>query len=245
MLVSIGHVEGIFRYPVKSMAGQALETAQLGRHGIGGDRRLALRRRDDRHSGFPWLTAGKLADLLLYAPHVPDGEELPAHVRTPGGNELPVFGDELAGEVTRRLGAPVEMQLQKHGIFDDAALSVITTATVDELGRLSGQPADARRFRPNLLVRRHDSVAFAEDEWVGGVISFGEGSTAPAVAVTSNDVRCSMVNLDPDTALSAPEVLKAVVRANGNNAGVYGAVLREGRITVGQRLFFRAVLDES
>ncbi len=67
MLIEIGHVEAIFRYPVKSMGGERLEVANLGWHGLDGDRRLAFRRMDDR-SGFPWLTASKLPDLLLFAP---------------------------------------------------------------------------------------------------------------------------------------------------------------------------------
>jgi hypothetical protein len=82
------------------------------------------------------------------------------------------------------------------------------------------------------------SVPFQEDEWLGGALSFGEGDDAPAVAVTTHDVRCSMVNLDPDSAAPSPEVLKAVVRANRNNAGVYGTVTRIGRVAVGQTIFF-------
>ena len=71
---------------------------------------------------------------------------------------------------------------------------------------------------------------------MGGVLTFGEGHDAPAITVTMRDVRCSMVNLDPDTAASAPEMLKAVVRANQNNAGIYGTVTRIGRLTVGQTI---------
>ena len=50
MLVEIGHVEAIFRYPVKSMGGERLEEANLGWYGLDGDRRLAFRRMDDRRS---------------------------------------------------------------------------------------------------------------------------------------------------------------------------------------------------
>src|SRR6185295_15645514 len=85
MPVEIGHVEAIFRYPVKSMRGERLEVAKLGWHGLEGDRRLAFRRMDDR-GGFPWLTAVKLPDLVLFAPHRRDDdtqEDLPTHVRTP------------------------------------------------------------------------------------------------------------------------------------------------------------------
>ena len=96
-----------------------------------------------------------------------------------------------------------------------------------------------RRFRPNVVVRLLRSVPFQEDEWLGGVLSFGEGDGAPAIAVTTRDVRCSMVNLDPDSANPAPEVLKAVVRAHQNTAGIYGVVTRTGRLAVGQRIWLR------
>jgi uncharacterized protein YcbX len=242
MLTKVGHVEAIFRYPVKSMAGERLDQAELGWHGLEGDRRLAFRRMDDC-SGFPWLTAGKLPDLVLFAPQRRENEtqaDLPTHIRTPDGEEMCVFGEELAAEIGRRYGAPVEIMHLKHGIFDDASVSVIASDTVCEIARLSGQCPDVRRFRPNVVVRLLRSVPFQEDEWVGGVLSFGEGDDAPAIAVTMRDARCAMVNLDPDSASPTPAVLKAVVRANTNNAGVYGTVTRIGRLAVGQSIFFCA-----
>jgi uncharacterized protein YcbX len=242
MPIEIGHVEAIFRYPVKSMGGERVEVANLGWHGLDGDRRLAFRRIDDRGE-FPWLTASKLPDLLLFFPHRREGDaqvDLPTHVRTPDGEEIPVFGEALAAEVGRRYGAPVQMMQLKHGIFDEASISVIASDTVREIGRLAGRSPDVRRFRPNIVVRTWRSVPFQEDEWLGGVLSFGEGDDAPAIAVTMRDVRCSILNLDPDSAGSAPEVLKAVVRANQNNAGIYGAVTRTGRVAVGQIIFLQA-----
>ena len=236
MPVKIGRVEAIFRYPVKSMAGERLDVAGLGWHGVEGDRRLAFRRVEDR-SGMPWLTAGRFPNLVLYSPCCrQDGApgELPTHVRTPDGDELPIFGDDLAAEVERRCGAPVQMMQLRHGIFDEASISVIALDTVREIERLAGVRPDVRRFRPNILIRPLRSAAFQEDEWLGGVLSFGDGDDAPAVAITMRDVRCSMLNLDPDSAKPAPEMLKAVVRANQNNAGLYGTVTRIGRLAVGQ-----------
>lgn len=241
MLIEIGHVEAIFRYPVKSMRGERLDAANMAWHGLDGDRRLAFRRINDR-SDFPWLTASTLPELLLFAPRrCGDGAhaDIPTHVRTPDGEEMAVFGEDLAADVERRYGAPVQMMQMKHGIFDDACISVIATDTVCEIARLAGQSADVRRFRPNIVVRSHRPVPFQEDAWVGGVLLFGEGDDAPAVTVTMRDVRCSMVNLDPDLASSAPEVLKAVVRANQNNAGIYGTVTRTGRLAVGQTILLR------
>ena len=194
MLIEIGDVEAIFRHPVKSMAGERLENANLGWYGLDGDRRLAFRRTHDS-SGMPWLTAGKLPDLLLFAPQRrEDGvdRDFPTHVRTPDGQEMPVFGEDLANEVGRGYGAPVQMMQLRHGIFDEACISVIASDTVREIGRLVGWSLNVRQFRPNVVVRLLRSAPFQEDEWVGGVLSFGEGDDAPAIAVTMRDERCSM-----------------------------------------------------
>lgn len=238
MPISIGRIEAIFRYPVKSMRGEPLNSATLGWHGLDGDRRLAFRRTDER-AEVPWLTASKLPDIVLFAPQRREEgneEALPTHVVTPEGEVMPVFGDTLAAEVGRRYGARVEMMQWNHGIFDDASISVITTDTVSEIGRLAEMTVDIRRFRPNIVVRSTRAVPFEEDEWLGGVLTFGDSDDAPAVAVTRRDVRCAVVNYDPEGGSPAPEVLKAVVRANQNHAGIYGAVTRIGRLVVGQTI---------
>jgi uncharacterized protein YcbX len=243
MTVTIGHIEALFRYPVKSMAGEPLETATLGWHGIEGDRRLALQRVDDR-GGMPFLTASRLPELLLYVPLGGNAEGVPSHIRTPDGAVLSVFSEELAADIGRRYGRAVQMMQFKNGIFDDASLSVIATETMCEIGRLAGLSLDVRRFRPNVVVRLSRPSAFQEDEWLGGTLSFGEGEDAAgAVSVTMRDLRCAMVNLDPDTACPAPEVMKAIVRVNQNNAGVYGTVTRIGRLEVGQTVFFHAASE--
>lgn len=247
MPVEIGRVEAIFRYPVKSMAGEGLKTARLGWYGLEGDRRLAFRRIDD-HSGFPWLTASKLPDLLRFAPRRREGDtgdDIPTHVRTPDGIELPVFGEELAKEVGRRYGAPVEMIQLRHGIFDEASISVITLDTVAEIGRLAQCGSDVRRFRANVVVRALRSAPFQEDEWVGSVLAFGSSGDSPAVAVTMRDERCSMLSLDPDSGKAMPAVLKAVVRSHQNTAGIYAAVTRTGEIAVGQPVLLHTVASTS
>jgi len=240
MLIELGEIEALFRYPVKSMGGERLEGAELGWHGIQGDRRLAFRRTDDR-GGFPWLSAGRLPELVCFSPlrrGAGGDEQLPTHVRTPEGAELELFGSELAADVERRHGSPVEMTHLKHGTFDEASLSVISSTTIREISRLAGRAPDVRRFRPNVVIRSLAAISFEEDRWVGGILSFGEGADAPAISVTLRDVRCSMVNLDPDSAASAPEMMKTIVRLNQNNAGVYGTVVRGGRLVAGQKVLF-------
>lgn len=86
-MMEIGRVREIVRYPVKSMAGTATESAVLGWHGLAGDRRFAFRRLGV-DNGFPWLSASRLAELVLYHPVGLDestGEPLPTQIRTPDG----------------------------------------------------------------------------------------------------------------------------------------------------------------
>lgn len=179
------------------MGGERLQVADLGWHGLDGDRRLAFRRLDDR-SGFPWLSASRLPELIRFAPHPRGGAaagDLPTHVRTPEGEELPVFSRELAAEV-------------------------------------------GRRFRPNILIASSRAVPFEEDDWVGGVLTFGDAAEAAALWVTHRDERCSMVNYDPESSRSAAEVLMVIARSRDNKAGVYGAVTRQGRLAAGRPVFF-------
>jgi uncharacterized protein YcbX len=246
MRIKVGEIEALFRYPVKSMAGESVVEAELGWHGLMGDRRLSFRRLGEL-GGFPWLTASRLPELLLFAPlrRGPDVvEDIPTHVRTPEGRELELSGPELAAEISRRFGAPVELVYLNRGIFDEASISLVTAATLEESGRMTSMPADVRRYRPNLLVRTFSGLPFEEDRWVEGLLTFGEGPGAPALFVTHRDERCSMVNFDPDTAQATPEVLRVIARQRDNRLGVYASVVRRGRLSVGQPVFFAPTRTE-
>jgi len=237
MIKLIGQVRELVRYPIKSMAGTSTESAFLGWHGLNGDRRFAFRRVGDQ-SSFPWLSASRLPELLLYKPSGLDestGEPLPTHVRTPSGVEVELRSKALENEITERLRAPVELMQLKHGIFDDASVSVINQLTIDTICREASVKIDARRFRANILLEAHDVEPFEEDTWVGGRLVFGKSESGPAVSVTGRDVRCMMISLDPDSAKQEEgRVLKAAVQLNANNAGVYGTVVQTGMVHVGQ-----------
>jgi uncharacterized protein YcbX len=236
MMKIVGHVSELVRYPIKSMAGVRTDSAFLGWHGLDGDRRFAFRRIGDA-SGFPWLSASRLPELLLYHPFGLDentGEPLPTHVRTPSGVHVELRSTALESEIAERCGTPVELMQLKHGIFDDASVSVISRTTTDAICCEAGVETDARRFRGNILLDTLDVTPFSEDGWVGGRLVFGENESGPAVSVTARDVRCVMINLDPDTSKQDPRLLKVAVRLNANNAGVYGTVVQTGTISVGQ-----------
>jgi uncharacterized protein YcbX len=233
--MEVGRISCIFRYPVKSMAGESLDIARLGWHGIEGDRRFAFRRLTDK-SNFPWLTASKLPELILYKPFGLDSnnELLPTHVRAPDGHEYELQSNELREEISSRYGSDVELMNLKSGIFDEASISVITSSSVRCIERESGREIDLRRFRPNVVIESDSAEPFEEDRWVGQTLVFGEGDDCAAVKVYMKDERCRMVNLDPDTAERDVQVMRTVARLNKNYAGGYGTVVRAGELHVGQ-----------
>jgi uncharacterized protein YcbX len=236
-MIHLGHVHELARYPVKSMGGVATNSAFLGWHGLQGDRRFAFRRLND-NSGFPWLSASRLPELLLYQPlGLDESAEAPTHVRTPEGLELAIGSAELQNSVAKRFGSPLELMKLKHGIFDEASVSVINLATIAAIGREAEQDPGTRRFRANIVIATESTEPFLEDRWIGGSLVLGSFETGPIVNLTMRDLRCVMINLDPDTAQQDPRIMKAAVRLNDNNAGAYGTVARTGQLSVGQSVW--------
>ena len=238
MSQEIGQIKAIFRYPVKSMAGFPLDRVDLGWHGLNGDRRFAFRRLADQ-GGFPWLSASRLPQLLLYRPigEAETDKDLPTHVRTPDGAELELFSDELQNEISQRHGSRVQLMQLKHGMFDEAPVSIINLATIRGVEREAGRPLDILRFRPNILIQSQDVEPFSEDQWVGKTLRFGSEGDGPAVSITLRDLRCVMINLDPETAEADSRVMKAAIHLNANYAGVYATVINTGELQIGQKVY--------
>lgn len=236
--IAVGRVREIMRYPVKSMAGVPVDSAELGWHGLAGDRRFAIRR-VEADNGFPWLSASRLPEMLLYQPfglEPGSAEPLSTHVRAPDGSEFELGRPDLDAHFSELAGEPVELMRLKHGVFDEAAVSVIDAATIARIGREAGLALDPRRFRANVLLETESGVAFGEDEWVGSTLAFGNREPRAAVTVTLRDLRCSMIDFDPDTAERSRNVMKTAVRLNENFAGVYATAVRAGTIRVGDRV---------
>ena len=217
----------LWRYPVKSMAGEALDESELSWHGLVGDRRWAFIRPGLERSGFPWLTMRERPAMAHYRPrfaepHQPD--KSPTIVRTPGG-DLDVADPALAAE----LGGGVRVIKQDRGVFDTFPLSLITTQTIAALGARVGAELAVERFRPNLLVEADGGAGFPEDDWVGAVLCIGGAE----VRIDKRDQRCVMVNIDPTTTERDPSILKAIAAERAACLGVYGSTVRPGRIAIG------------
>jgi uncharacterized protein YcbX len=226
--VIVGTVEELWRYPVKSMAGERLQEAEISWHGLAGDRRWAFVRDGLERSHFPWLTIRERPEMAHFVPSLTDPAQpdaCSALVRTPEGEEIDVADPALL----ERLGGGVRVMKQNRGIPDIAPLSLMTTATIAGIGALVDRTLDVRRFRPNLLVRPAGEEPFPEDGWVGATLRIGEAR----MRVDQRDRRCVMINVDPDTAERDARVLRAAAQQRESCLGVYGTTVTPGRIAVG------------
>jgi uncharacterized protein YcbX len=227
----VGRIVGLWRYPVKSMAAEALETVEVSWHGLEGDRRWAFVRPEMERSGFPWLTIREQPDMWQYRPSFVDPERPDASrttVATPAGAELDVIDDALAAE----LGDGVRVIKQNRGVFDTAPLSLISTRSVASIDALVAPALDALRFRPNLLVEPIGGVDFPEDTWVSRVLTIG----GLAMRVDERDQRCVMINVDPVSRTRDASVLRTVAAQREACLGVYGSIVTPGRVSLGDRV---------
>lgn len=225
---NVGRVVGLWRYPVKSMAGEALAAADVSWHGLAGDRRWAFVRNDAVQSGFPWLTIRERNDMNRYCPSFVDADRpdrSPVNVRTPSGLDFDVANPALAAELFPDGARAIK---QDRGIFDTFPLSLISTRTIAALGASVGQDLDVRRFRPNLLIEPSDDAAFAEDAWVGCVLRIG----GLRMRVDKRDGRCAVITIDPETAQRDTAILRTVARDRQGCLGVYATTVEPGRVAM-------------
>jgi uncharacterized protein YcbX len=230
----LGTVRALYRYPVKSMRGEALDAAQVTFRGVPGDRRYAFVQ-DGNVSVFPYLTGRQIPAMVRYATWLEDPAD-PANsavlVRTPDGETLPVASDALRADLARRYARPFHLlRLGLVGTYDIAPLSLISSGTVDALGAALDLPLDHRRFRPTIYVQTPVGAPFPEDAWVGRTLVFGED--AVRMRATERDLRCKMITIDPETAALEPRVLREVVQTRQEGAGIYGHPEKAGILQVG------------
>lgn len=216
------------RFPVKSMAAENLESADVSWYGIQGDRRWAFVRGGVEHSGFPWLTMRENPAMGRYVPRFTNPDEpdtSPTLVTTPSGEELDVTAPALAEE----LGHRSRVIRQSRGVFDAFPLSLISTGTLDAIGALVGFNLDPRRFRPNIVIEMSDGTSFSEDSLIGTEVGIG----TMRMRIDKRDKRCVMINVDPGDSSRDPAVLRAVARERQSCLGVYGSIVQPGTIAIG------------
>ena len=204
------HVAELWRYPVKSMRGERLETADVREDGIVGDRLLHVRDADGQ------LVTGRTRPGLL---------GLAATVADDGGTLVegrPWNSDDAATAVLRAAGEGHTLAGDGEArYFDDTPLLVATDGMAESFG------IDGRRLRPNIVVGGVDGMA--ERDWAGRRLRIGE------VVIRADHLckRCVMTTFDPDTLEQDPNVLRRINSELGGLAALNCGVERPGRIAIG------------
>ena len=199
------YVAGLWRYPVKTLAGERLSTTAVGVDGIPGDRVVWVRRSRRRAHVAAALSLARLARHLeseghaLINGHPWDSPEALALVQGAAGDDA-------------RLEASDE-----HARFDVLPLLVATDGAVAAFGR------DVRRLRPNILIGGVEGLE--ERDWPGAELHIG----GVVVRLDSLRARCPMTTVDPDTLERDPEVLRDIGRGFRGRLALNADVVRPAR----------------
>jgi MOSC domain-containing protein len=256
----VGKIESLWRYPVKSMAGETVDEVFVGYAGVFGDRLYAfLNQRAP--AGFPYLTGRTRPEMLRFSarfrdaarasqpanradaegmgpgltPVYPHPDDLVVDVTLPSGERLaatdPLLVERLAGR-----GADVsDLSLIRsdRALTDCRPVSLISHHTIKQIGDEIGLTLDRRRFRANIFADLGSGHGFGEDTYVGKRLQLGARCV---IAVLDRDPRCKMISIDPETSEENKDVFGHVSRAHDGCAGIYCAVLTEGMVRKGDAI---------
>jgi uncharacterized protein YcbX len=279
-------LQNIYRYPVKSMGGQALTSVAIAAKGIPGDRAWALK--NDERGG---IRNGKFTPELmncgtrLLAEPSTQAPSPPVEISWPDGSVIRSDEENSSAMLSKLIGDPVtlwplvpEEQLDHYRrtaseppADPEAALRAVFARTEDEpLPDLSVFPAelfqydsppgtyfdaypllllstnalaamqraapesqmDVRRFRPNLLFDADSTEPFPESAWSGKTLHLGSAT----LRVEMECPRCIMTTHGFADLPRDPTIMRALVRENAGNLGVYATVVEPGAVAVGDRL---------
>jgi uncharacterized protein YcbX len=206
-------LQEIWRYPVKSMAGEILPEADLTEAGVTGDRILQVRNAAGR------IQSARTRPLLLRH-----------RASLTAVNEVLVDGRpwtaaDVARDVEAAAGAGARLvQSDAADRFDILPLLVATD------GMLAAVGYDRRRFRPNLVIAGVDGLS--EQQWEGARLRIGP------VIIGMEDLRarCIMTTFDPDSGQQDLKVLRRVQQEFNGRLGLNSYVVMPGHISVGDRV---------
>lgn len=254
----IGVVGALWRYPVKSMRGEAISAAVVTECGVAGDRTWALREVD--YGGVVSARAWP-AMLQLRAAWASDPAiDAAARVRIELPDGAIVFADDPAASrvlsdflhrevrierVRSEPITPAEREAILRGdamppvrdYFDEDVIHLIATGTLAHLRALSGGDSDfdPRRFRANIVVDTGtDAGGFVEDGWLDGALEIG---AAARIAGMRPALRCAITTHPQDELPHDPAILRTAWRFHQAYAGIFAAVGTEGTIRIGDPIF--------
>lgn len=201
----IGTVERIMRYPVKGMGGEELDSVQVLRHGLEGDRLLYFARKGVE--GKPSKLSINIRDfprMLLFRAHFNGfvNGRVSVSIVTPAGLLLDprsetAFSAVYSGAISspRGITAQIELRETRSGFHDSSPVSLVGMQSIASVARSIPKSIDPLRFRENFYIRWDVKSPFFEDELIGRRIRIGEA----VLKITKRDHRCVVTTVNPAT----------------------------------------------
>jgi MOSC domain-containing protein len=230
-------VTALWRWPVKSMAGERVNALRVDGRGAGGDRTHAVLY--EHKDEWKRLTAREAPRLLAWQAAYPsnlDGGLDPARppfavVVAPNGHRYRWGDPRLRFALEQDLGRPVELARNIEGMPDAPRTLLVTLqSSLDALDEELGAPVDLRRFRTNLHLDI-DVPGWSELGWEGGELAFEGGVRLRLLHPCE---RCAIPTRDPDTQVKWPDLLRHLNAAHEQVFGINARVITGGRVTVGE-----------
>jgi len=217
----------IRRYPVKAMGGESLDSVEIERRGLVGDRAYAVVDGDGK------LATGKHSKRFRRRDEVFEfaSRTTPEGVRVTGrGKEYDVPGDDLDAALSDAMGDRVRVLPETTTPYFDAGhVSLVGTASLDWCREHLAVDADRRRIRPNLVVETEEP--FVEETWVGE-LAVGGVVLTPVERIE----RCRMIDIAQEGMSREGRWLKALTDAREMCLGIYLDVAEPGRVAVGDEV---------
>jgi MOSC domain-containing protein len=212
----------VWRYPVKSMAGERLGSCAVREKGLEGDRRWALVDGSTNRAG-KLLTIRQDEHLMTYRARFAGRT---VEVVTPRG-EVQGLDDRIMSHLAAETSRPLTLRELEGANFDDSPVLIVNLATVAAFGVQAGMPVDHRRFRANFYF---DGLAPEEEiAWLGRRVQVGQAE----LEVVKRCDRCVVITRDPETTITTPALLRVLTETQETCMGMYCQVTRPGRVAVG------------
>lgn len=227
---AIGQVSGLWRYPVKSMLGEAMPVLEFDRRGVVADREFAVRNAEGKFgSGKNTRRFRRIDGLFGFGAQLEGG--IPV-IRFPDGTRMSSADPAIHETLSGALGQSVT--LAKEGAishFDQGPVHLVTSASLAWLrARLPESQIDMRRFRPNIIVEVLGAASPVEQSWIGSVLSLGRRLRLRVVEPTE---RCVMITNQQDELPSDAGILRELAAISAACFGVYAEVLGVGEVHLG------------
>ncbi|MEO6503078.1 MAG: MOSC N-terminal beta barrel domain-containing protein [Jatrophihabitantaceae bacterium] len=227
----IGVVSWLGRYPVKSMRGEQLATAEIDRQGIVGDRQWAVFTPDGGvGSGKSSRRFRRVEGLLDYRATLNGPGGVAPLIESPTGQRFSADDPQASELLSTALHRPLRLG-QEAGVrhHDESGLHLVTTAALRTLSELLGETVEVARFRPNLVLETPGS-GFVEDDWAGRELRLGADV---AVRLGTGMPRCVMVDMAQGALDADGRILKLLGRERQLLFGIKVEVLRGGIVRQG------------